>query len=969
MRKASSKIQKLVICLFLLFAISAKAQTPVAVHGQLSISTNRLKDKNGNNYQLRGMSFFWSNWQGKYWNYEVVKWLRDDWHCNVVRAAMGISPNDGTGYLNQPELEKQKMFTVIEAAIDLGIYVIVDWHSHSAQNEVTQAKAFFAEVAQKYGKYPNILYETYNEPPSGGIWGSVLKTYHQAVVSEIRKYDTKNVIILGTGFYSQEVVEAASDPLAGTNLCYALHYYAATHFFSDKIGAVSGKNQYCFISEFGTCDASGAGSINEANSNTWWNEADKYGASWCNWAVSDVSEAASIMKPGSSIAGGWNPSSDLTASGVIVRNKLRGYATDPLPTGIAPYITSSPKNQSVPEGAAATFSVEAVGDAPLSYQWYFKGAAISTATGASYTINSAMPADTGTYYCVVTNKIGSTTTKTVRLDTRYRSTYFSTAQTIPGVIQFETFDKGGQNIGYYDASVGNTGGTIRMSEDVDIQAIQGQTDAYNIGYTDNGEWMSYSVNVGWDGDYTLDVYFASQTDGGSFSVDIDGKTLVASTTLGVTGGWTTYAKKSVTTTLTQGAHIIKFKIDKSGANLDYMEFKSLTTPNIAPLITAQPKGATVKVGKKISLYVSATGATPMTYQWYKNGVAISGATAATYEVASATDADGGDYTVIVTNKLGTATSAVATITTSILSAYLGNPAVLPGRVFCKNFDEGGEGVAYHDASTTNEGGGNYRPEAVDMETTLDGGSGYAIDYVVSGEWLEYSVMVSYTGTYSVDFRIASAKTTGSLSLSVDGTEVISSVAVPNTGDWTAWANLTKSLKLTAGPHIIRLTAKGSDFNINYMDFTATSCEATVSLAQGWNLFALPLLPTDASIGKVFATISDVIVKTNDKFYRAAQAAALNSLNTLEAAQGYLVFNPGTATTITITGTPITTNPSFGALNTGWNLVGISASAVATSTLDAKVIVVKNLDNFYEPANVLSGIKTLSNGKAYFVKSK
>ena len=136
--------------LVILFNCSVlNAQTPVAVHGQLSISGNRLKDKNGNNYQLRGMSMFWSNWQGKYWNYETIKWLRDDWNCNVIRAAMGISPDDNSGYLGNPQLEKQKMITVIEAAIDLGIYVVVDWHSHHAENETVESKAFFAEIAQK----------------------------------------------------------------------------------------------------------------------------------------------------------------------------------------------------------------------------------------------------------------------------------------------------------------------------------------------------------------------------------------------------------------------------------------------------------------------------------------------------------------------------------------------------------------------------------------------------------------------------------------------------------------------------------------------------------------------------------------------------------------------------------------------------------------------------------------------------
>jgi endoglucanase len=57
----------------------------------------------------------------------------------------------------------------------------------------------------------------------------VIKPYHQSVVATIRKYDTKNIIVLGTRTWSQEVDTAANSPVSGSNLCYTLHYYAASH--------------------------------------------------------------------------------------------------------------------------------------------------------------------------------------------------------------------------------------------------------------------------------------------------------------------------------------------------------------------------------------------------------------------------------------------------------------------------------------------------------------------------------------------------------------------------------------------------------------------------------------------------------------------------------------------------------------------------------------------------------------------
>jgi len=959
--------------LVILFNCSVlNAQTPVAVHGQLSISGNRLKDKNGNNYQLRGMSMFWSNWQGKYWNYETIKWLRDDWNCNVIRAAMGISPDDNSGYLGNPQLEKQKMITVIEAAIDLGIYVVVDWHSHKAENETAESKAFFAEIAQKYGSYPNILYETYNEPLTD--WPTI-KTYHTAVVGEIRKYDTKNVIILGTPFYSQEIDNATNTPLAGNNLCYTLHYYAASHTFWNSIGTVSNKGYTVFVSEFGTCDASGAGSVDVANSNTWWNTLDQYGVSWCNWAVSDVNEAAAIVKPGSSPTGGWNPTSDLTTSGVLVRNKLRGYTKDAVPTTIAPYITSNPQNQSVPIQTSATFKVEVVGPTPTSYKWYFKGTEIPNSNAASYTIASVTPQDTGSYYVVITNSVGSTTSKTATLNVRYRSPFYATSQSIPGVIQFEDYDKGGQNIGYYDASYGNSGKGYRQ-DDVDIEPMKGQADQYTIGYADNGEWLSYSVNVGWDGTYTSDIYYASLAGAGSYSMYIDDKAIVATTTMPTTGGWYTFAKASATFNLTKGEHILKFKMDVAGFNLDYIEFISKTAPQTAPIITAQPKSSNVKVGKAATISVSATGAATLAYQWYFKGNKITGATAASYTIPAVALADSGDYNVVVTNSLGTVTSNIGTISVVTTSAYLGILTPIPGRLMCKNWDEGGQNAGFYDTDptenkgVTNSGTGNsYRENAVDVETCSDGGTGFSVGYVVTGEWLEYSVLVKYTGTYTIGFRVASGSTstTMAIGLNVDGTALISSLAVANTGTWATWATINQTATLTAGTHILRFKAVGGDFNLNYIDFTLVSANIDVTLNNGWNLFALPLTPADSSISKVFSGITGLEVKSQDQFYRASQPVIYNSLTKLTTGKGYLVYNGGTQTKITITGKAPITNLNTSSLVAGWNLVGNSSDAIKVSSLASSVQAIKDFNNFYIPSNTSSTLNTLSSGKAYFIK--
>ncbi len=132
---------------------SAQGPSVVDRHGRLSVRGNRVVDEHGENVQLRGMSLFWSQWMPQYYNESAIRWLRDDWKVTVVRAAIAVPFG---GYLQHPDVETKKAEAVIDAAVKLGIYVIVDWHSHNPEPEA--AKRFFAHIAGKYGALPNIIY-------------------------------------------------------------------------------------------------------------------------------------------------------------------------------------------------------------------------------------------------------------------------------------------------------------------------------------------------------------------------------------------------------------------------------------------------------------------------------------------------------------------------------------------------------------------------------------------------------------------------------------------------------------------------------------------------------------------------------------------------------------------------------------------------------------------------------------------
>ena len=137
-----------------------KGKPTIVSHvGLIHVKGNKIVDQYDTPVALHGMSLFWSQWGGRFYNADCIRWLRDDWKCTVIRAVCGIQSD---GYLGNPEAELAKIITVIDACIDLGIYVVVDWHDHNAEKHLQQSKEFFRTIAHKYGSTPNLIYEIYN---------------------------------------------------------------------------------------------------------------------------------------------------------------------------------------------------------------------------------------------------------------------------------------------------------------------------------------------------------------------------------------------------------------------------------------------------------------------------------------------------------------------------------------------------------------------------------------------------------------------------------------------------------------------------------------------------------------------------------------------------------------------------------------------------------------------------------------
>lgn len=310
------------------------AHRPVRTHGQLRVSAGTIVGENGQPAQLRGVSTQWLNWEQTYAASEdTLRFLRDGWGLDVFRIANGVE-NDG-GYAMESvrpgrlELVKQ----IIDQAIALDVYVIVDWHTHELEH-LELAKEFFSEIASTYGDQPHLIYEPFNEPigPAGAsaeadYWENELKPYHQQVIAAIREHDPDNVIILGTPRWSQSVDVAAKSPVTGDNLAYTLHFYSCTHdaWLLNKARAAVNAGAALFVTEWGSTHADGGTADNPGvcleQANVWHDFLDEHSIGSAAWKLTRDGDESALLLPGASPDGAWTDA-QLSEHGRYVRTVL-----------------------------------------------------------------------------------------------------------------------------------------------------------------------------------------------------------------------------------------------------------------------------------------------------------------------------------------------------------------------------------------------------------------------------------------------------------------------------------------------------------------------------------------------------------------------------------------------------------------------------------------------------------------------
>jgi hypothetical protein len=469
-------------------------------------------------------------------------------------------------------------------------------------------------------------------------------------------------------------------------------------------------------------------------------------------------------------------------------------------------------------------------------QFYVNGAPLGAEDlAAPYTVTAytaSVPDGTYTLTAVARDAAGNLRTSApVTVSVINNTTpYTGTPYPVPGIIQAENFDRGGEGIAYHDKVQGNSGGRYRTAEDVDIIVSSDPAGGgHVINSFETGEWLNYTIDVQSTASYDIELRASSPFAGGAFRIELDGQNLTGQIAMPNTGSWSNFqwiGRKSVP--LAAGRHVMRIVADQQFFNLNSIRLQ-LAADSQAPSAPAN-LGAAAASSSQIDLSWSpATDAVGVAgYRIYRNGTQIASLQGTAYSNAGLSPATNYSYSVEAFDAAGnvSARSNTASATTRSLQApYSGSPIPLPGIFQAEDFDLGGEGIAYHENVAGNAGGQYRSGEDVDIFASFNAQSGgYVVNNFETGEWLAYSVNVQAAGSYDIEILASSFYSAGSaFHVEIDGVDVTGRVTVPLTSSWAdyRWSG-RKNVPLAAGNHVLRIVSDQEHISLDAVRVVASA---------------------------------------------------------------------------------------------------------------------------------------------------
>lgn len=313
-----------------------KKEFVVSKYGALNTNDGAVRDASGNKVCLMGPSLFWSCSAPLWWSAETVDFLVDQYNIQILRLPVAIAPCGETGqtsctsktnpdtwnkfnYIQSPEYTKKLVDDVVKACIENDIYVIIDFHEHKAEDWTNESKEFFQYFASKWGEFPNVMYEIYNEPLYD-VDNSIVISYAKQVIPAIRAIDKDNIIIVGSKRFSREPDQVTSAGEGYSNIAYTWHGYVVHGHAEDWNGHSNWNNGVpVVVTEWGVDGNRNDGGLLSTYQSR--------GVINCFWSMSNLGGADavwSVLKSSCSKKAGWSES-DMNDNGAWLLSKTKSW--------------------------------------------------------------------------------------------------------------------------------------------------------------------------------------------------------------------------------------------------------------------------------------------------------------------------------------------------------------------------------------------------------------------------------------------------------------------------------------------------------------------------------------------------------------------------------------------------------------------------------------------------------------------
>ena len=625
------------------------------------------------------------------------------------------------------------------------------WESEENKNKTI---ALWGQIANRYKDEPWIGgYDLLNET-HWDLGENELRDFYIDVTNEIRIYDDNHIIFIEGNGYANDF--SGLTPPWDDNMVYSFHKYWS---YNDSLDWVT-----WIRNEYGT--PLWMGEAGE-NSNQWFTEAIKvFEENYIGWAFWPWKKIESISAP-------YAISSNSNYESLV--NYFRGEGNPPTIDNAVQGLMQLASDANIANASFQKDVVDAMIRQPNS--------------------NQTIP--------------------------------FNQIPDIPGLFYASDYDLGTNGFAYNDSDFAtyhvntnsfqawNQGWQYR-NDGVDIENSQDpESNGFQVGFTDNDEWLQFTVNVLDSGFYNIVSRYAS-TSTGLLNLSMDGFPITGNIVLYNTGSYSNFVNKLTSGIyLSEGLHKIKIKMVTGGYNLTRFTFDLMEETPEFSIQYAETQGDESSITLLLSHPVISNQDLDIShFEVFVNSESV---------MISNIEIDD-ENTQLISISLEDEFTFLDEISVSFnqenyiqstfnnyLSIFSDFPVFnnLPERILIPGLIQA-EDYSFQEGFTVSE--------------TSDTNGGYKLGYTDSGDYAEYPVLITETGEYDVSVRIASESSSGSIILHlIDGSNelYLTQITLPVTGGWETWETVSTSLNLEQGAYKLRLTVNQSGFDINWIDFDFT----------------------------------------------------------------------------------------------------------------------------------------------------